>query len=258
MGVKGPVLPIFGTSMRRHLPNFLTLCNLSCGVLALALLLSGNPLRHAALLVLLAAVFDLLDGQVARALGVTSPLGKDLDSLADLVSFGVVPALVVFELMGMPQSGLFHQVPWLRYLALLIAPLSALRLARFNHDSRQQVDFIGLPTPAHALFWVGWPLVMSGQQVQQPEGWVLPVSEASFLIFLIVLPLLLNSGLRLFSLKFQPGGVAANRHRVLFLALSSVLVALTALAPVSVWLALPLVILLYLLMAVLRQYLFLH
>ncbi|MBL7941243.1 MAG: CDP-diacylglycerol--serine O-phosphatidyltransferase [Flavobacteriales bacterium] len=243
--------------MIRHLPNFLTLCNLGCGTLALALLLSGEPLHFASYLIVLAAIFDLADGWVARKLNASSPIGKDLDSLSDLVSFGVVPALLVYQMVAMVDLGLFHEAAWLRFIPLLIAPLSALRLARFNHDTRQTTDFIGLPTPAHALFWISWPLILheSANYDLLAGVWSLPVSQESFTIFMVVLPALLNSGLHLFSLKFKTGGIAANKDRVVFLALAAALVIVCGLLAGMIWLSLPLIILLYLVYSVITQYL---
>ncbi len=237
--------------MKPHIPNILTLCNLACGTLSLFWMMEGKPLYYASLLIIIAALFDLLDGLAARALKVTSAIGKDLDSLADLVSFAVVPSLIVFDMMGSVEAGLFAS-PYIKYVAIIIALLSALRLARFNNDVRQKNDFIGLPTPAHALFWISWPLILREQHNYDLMAgvWSVPVSQASFLIFLVVLPLLLNSGLKLFALKFQSGGWAANQQRYTFLLLGAAVLALCAIGAGIISLALPLLLLLYLVISV--------
>lgn len=128
----------------KHLPNFITSLNLLTGAIGCLLIANGEILTPI-YLVVLAAFFDLLDGLVARQLGVSSPLGKELDSLADMVSFGLLPAYYMTVLLGGKSEGYI-------YLAgLLIAVFSALRLAKFNIDDRQMDKFIGLPTPANAI-----------------------------------------------------------------------------------------------------------
>ncbi len=148
--------------LKQNLPNALTLSNLLCGCLAIQQLLAGNP-DLVPLLMLLAGVFDFFDGFAARALKVSSPIGKDLDSLADMVTFGVLPSMMAFRLIAESQlsslqtgeevAEFFMQFP--TSIALLIAVFSAYRLAKFNHDTRQSSSFIGMPTPANALFWAG-------------------------------------------------------------------------------------------------------
>ena len=141
-------------SVTRHIPNAVTCCNLVCGCMATGAAFHGQY-QWAVLMIVMGAVFDFFDGLTARALGVSSPIGKELDSLADVVTFGVAPSAVLFYL--------FHEVhvpefmmplrPVLPYTAFLMAAFSALRLAKFNLDARQSTRFIGLPTPANALFW---------------------------------------------------------------------------------------------------------
>lgn len=157
-----------------YIPNTLTSCNLMCGCLAVYTIFRGTP-EFAFLFVILGALFDFADGLSARLLGVSSPIGKELDSLADMITFGFAPAALVFnrliydqqgttfldsilgskpiwstDIMRMPLSMLIAIIP-----ALLIAIFSALRLAKFNLDTRQSMGFIGLPTPANCLFWMG-------------------------------------------------------------------------------------------------------
>ena len=139
--------------MKRHIPNTLTCLNLFSGCLAVVMAFDGQ-FTLAFAFILLSAVFDFFDGLAARALDAHSPIGKDLDSLADDVSFGVAPASMLFNLlqqMAVAQSwgGARALLP---YVAFLIAIFSALRLAKFNNDSRQTTSFIGLPVPANALY----------------------------------------------------------------------------------------------------------
>lgn len=171
----------------RHIPNFLTLCNLFCGIGAVYF--SGD-FNKAALLILAGGLFDLLDGAVARALKVTSDIGKDLDSLADLVTFGLAPALLYIAL---PHDTL----PWLLIPAFFIAGGSALRLAVFNQKP-SSLTFEGLPTPANALFITG---LLWGFH----NGSLLAAGFMSIPIVYYLVPAasfaLLNSGIRFFSLK---------------------------------------------------------
>ena len=140
--------------VRGGIPNTITCCNLISGCIATGCAFYGQY-QWAVLMIVVGAVFDFFDGMTARALGVSSPIGKELDSLADVVTFGVAPSAIVFYL--------FHQVHYpqilvpfkdfIPYTAFLMAAFSALRLAKFNLDERQSTQFIGLPTPANALFW---------------------------------------------------------------------------------------------------------
>lgn len=137
--------------MKRHIPNLITCLNLLSGALAIVFILSPyGEVRWGVYLIVLAAIFDFFDGMVARSLGVTSPIGKDLDSLADVVSFGLAPAILIFQSLVVEGFSFWAASP-----ALLIAAGAGLRLARFNNDTRQTTSFIGLPVPANALFWIG-------------------------------------------------------------------------------------------------------
>ncbi len=153
-------------SIKKHIPNFITSCNLLFGCLALTQTLDGN-LIWAAYFVGMAAVCDFFDGFAARKLGVTSVIGKDLDSLADMVSFGLVPGFVVFKMLHIgylthhESYAFIYNNSWIMYLPLIIPVFSALRLAKFNNDSRQTEAFIGLPTPANAIFFCSIPLIVN-------------------------------------------------------------------------------------------------
>ena len=153
------------------------------------------------------AVFDFFDGMAARLLGVSSPIGKELDSLADVVTFGVAPSAMVFSFLSS-----FHiHVPLVPFLAFVIAAFSALRLAKFNLDERQTMGFIGLPTPANALFW--------GSLIVGCGNWLhtLPYSAGIILLMVFVSCWLLVSEIPMFALKFKQWGWRGNEIRYLFL-----------------------------------------
>lgn len=138
-------------NIRKHIPNAITCLNLLSGSLAVIYaLLPDGDMSISVWLIVLAAVFDFFDGLVARALGVSSPIGKDLDSLADVVSFGLAPAVLMFAILKGEGFSIVASAP-----VLLIVAFAALRLAHFNNDTRQTMSFIGLPVPSSALFWVG-------------------------------------------------------------------------------------------------------
>lgn len=137
--------------MKKHIPNLLTCGNLLAGSLAVAFTLYHHRADVAMALIVLAAIFDFFDGLVARALGVSSPIGKDLDSLADVVSFGLAPAtLVWYTLQGLGITSVWS------YGVFLLVAFAALRLAKFNNDTRQSTSFLGLPVPSNALFFLGY------------------------------------------------------------------------------------------------------
>lgn len=137
--------------MKKHIPNLITCLNLLAGALAIVFILSSEgDAQWGVFLIILAAVFDFFDGLVARALGVSSPIGKDLDSLADVISFGLAPGTLIFHSLTEQGFSYILATP-----ALVIAAGAGLRLAKFNNDTRQTTSFIGLPVPANALFWIG-------------------------------------------------------------------------------------------------------
>ncbi len=200
------------------------------------------PLVTAAYLIGIAAVADFFDGLVARALHVSSPIGKDLDSLADMVSFGVVPGAILFQLLrhALPATGLPE---WLAYVAFVVSIFSALRLAKFNNDTRQSDSFIGLPTPACTLVVASLPLILAHDTFSLQDiilnPWVL-------LLLALTLAGLLVAELPLFALKFKNLRWQDNSLQFIFLLLSlGLLVVLQAAA-------IPLVILLYVLLSVVK------
>ncbi len=213
-------------NLLRHLPNTLTLLNLLSGCAGIAGVWIGSADR-ALWFVLAACVFDFFDGFAARALGVSSPIGKELDSLADMVSFGVLPSLVMVRLIET-----ISPYDYLPYIGFLLAVCSALRLAKFNIDETQRDTFIGLPTPANALF------ITSLVYLQSP--WDFVISQDVFLVVITaVFSFLLISPWPLFALKFKTYAWRDNRLEFTFLAFSVFLLAVWQFA------ALPFVILTY-------------
>ena len=201
-----------------NIPNMLTLANLLSGAIAVIAILQYHNYTLALGLVVLAAVFDFLDGFVARLLHQQSPLGVQLDSLADDVTFGLVPALVMFDMYSTSASyyGCGCVVmEYLGYVTLLIAAFSVLRLAKFNIDTTQSTDFSGLPTPANAL------LLMSLAMLCQ-KGYIALYQE-HILLLSVAMSLLLISPIRMFALKFKGFGWKGNELRYIFI-LASVLI----------------------------------
>ena len=233
--------------MKRHLPNAVTCLNLLCGCLALTNIFAGR-LDVGAYFVAAAALADFADGLLARALRVSSAIGKDLDSLADMVSFGVVPGAMLFVLLqralGPLEPGTDTLVGWTQYVpyfGFLVTIFSALRLAKFNNDTRQTTSFIGLPTPACTLVVASLPLILTFDQF----GLARIILHPGLLLGLtVLLSGLLVAELPLFALKFKNLRWGDNRRRFLFLLLAvALLLGLKAAA-------VPLIVLLYVLMSV--------
>ncbi|AMJ64523.1 CDP-alcohol phosphatidyltransferase family protein [Hymenobacter sp. PAMC 26628] len=230
--------------MKKHIPNALTCLNLLCGCLALTFVFTPglHNLVVGAYFVGLAAVADFLDGLVARALRVSSPIGKDLDSLADMVSFGVVPGAILYMLLNTALASAAPLVGGLQYLplaAFILTIFSALRLAKFNNDTRQTNSFIGLPTPACTLVVASLPLILAAYSGAPTAIDKLILNPWALLALTVVLSGLLVAELPLFALKFKSFGLVGNRQRYLFLLLAGAL---------TLWLhaaAVPLVVLLY-------------
>ena len=191
--------------MKKHIPNILTLANLFAGCIGIVYVFENN-LAYAAYAIWIAAVFDFLDGFSARLLKVSSPIGKELDSLADMVTFGALPSFILFKMMG----GASYELA--SYVAFALALFSALRLAKFNVDTRQSNTFIGMPTPAAAFFVSGLPF----WQTQYPEL----MSWQIIMIITVILSLLLVSPIKMLALKFTEYSVKNNWHRYIVLLLS--------------------------------------
>lgn len=189
-------------NITKHIPNTITCLNLFTGCIAVWLGFQGNY-GGAMLAVLLSGVFDFLDGLAARLFKAYSPLGKELDSLADVISFGLAPGAIVFSML---QQTTLHEY-W-AFVAFLIPVFSALRLAIFNLDSRQESSFIGLPTPANAIFWSGLAYAYSGFFVANP--WLL-------LSTVLLFSVLMLANLPMFSLKLKNFSWNENRTRYIFI-----------------------------------------
>lgn len=224
-------------SVFRFLPNAMTLGNLAAGATGLYLL-SGGHVINASWMILLAALLDLLDGMVARAVGVDSPIGRDLDSLADLVSFGVLPGALAGWLIK--EAG---GAEWMVILSVIIVPVSAAyRLARFNNDPGQGTSFKGLPAPANGIFlgtWAlgiaygkGWGMELLLQIAENPTATLVVVAGSSFLML---------SRIPLLSFKFSSLKQKSNIYRGALILAAIVLFIMTGMA------ALPFIVLLYIL-----------
>ncbi len=240
--------------MRQHIPNLITLLNVFSGCVAVVFAVL-NQLDLAALFVFLGIVFDWFDGLAARLLNVQSELGVQLDSLADMITSGLVPGIVMFQLLGMSTSGGWNlefsasaseSILWLGgnftplpFVGFLITLASAYRLAKFNIDENQATSFIGLPTPANALLIVSLPLILIYQQNDVLNDLIL---NQWFLLGLTLLSaFLLNSKVELFALKFKNWGFKENAFRYIFIIVSLVLLLTMK------FLAVPMIVLFYLL-----------
>lgn len=196
----------------RNIPNSITCCNLISGCIATYNAFLGD-IRMALLWIIVGAVFDFFDGMSARLLKVSSPIGKELDSLADDITFGFAPSAIIFYELSIMEypSELMMLKPYLPYFAFVMAAYSALRLAKFNLDERQSLGFIGLPTPANALFWGA--LFVGAQNFMESTAYMLPV----VLLMICVSCWLLIAEVPMFALKFKQWGWKGNEVKYIFL-----------------------------------------
>ena len=204
--------------MRRHIPNMITCCNLLSGCVAAVFAFQG-VYTVAFACIIMGAVFDFFDGLTARALKVSSPIGKELDSLADVITFGLAPATMAYSWLCECASAHLDMLvaSAMPFAAFLLVAFSALRLAKFNVDERQTSSFIGLPTPANALFWGGLVIGSHDVVVAQSYGWVL------VLVLIVLFSWLLVAEIPMFSLKFKNLSWKSNRIAYTFLLVSLVL-----------------------------------
>jgi len=246
--------------MKKHIPNALTLLNLFCGCVAVVFAVS-NDFITASVFVFLGIFFDFFDGFFARKFNVQGPLGVQLDSLADMVTSGVVPGIIMFKLLSLTaatheivnlDADWTHSMFWtgfkvspLPFFGLLITLASAYRLAKFNIDEDQQSYFKGLPTPANTLLIISLPLILEFQNNDLMNAIVL---NKWFLAGLTLLSCyLLNSSIKLFALKFKTWGFKANASRYIFILLCIIFLIVFQFA------AIPLIILLYIGMSLLDE-----
>lgn len=215
--------------MKKQIPNIVTLLNLFSGCIAIVMAFNGN-FSAVFIWVIIAAIFDFLDGFVARSLGATSKLGIELDSLSDVVSFGVAPAVAIFILLQdftvfpeflLPIS---YYVP---FIAFLLPAFSAYRLAKFNIDTRQTTSFIGLPTPANGLFWVSYAYGM--QNLIGTNQLYIYLSIALIMIF----SWLMVSEIRMFSLKIKSVAIKGNERLYILLVTMIALVSILGISGIA-------------------------
>lgn len=242
--------------MIKQIPNLITALNILCGSVAILFAVSGN-LIVASVFVFLGIFFDFFDGLAARLLNAQSEVGLQLDSLADVITSGVVPGIIMFQLMNLAFVGnmqtltdVFSGQGWnvgvnnyLPLIGLLIVVASAYRLAKFNVDTRQTSGFIGLPTPANTLLILSLPLILEYQFSEVAESIIL--NKWVLIGLTLVSSILLNAEIPLFALKFKTWDFKSNAVRYVFLALCVVLLITLK------FLAIPIIILLYIVLSLL-------
>lgn len=242
-----------GVTVKKSLPNFVTILSLLSGSIATVLAFQDN-LIAAACFIFAAAVFDFMDGMVARALKAYSPMGKELDSLSDVISFGMAPAAILFRILLMSlvkrDSSFNYETADALHLVILFSPFlitafSALRLAKFNIDERQTSSFIGLPTPASAIFIASLALILIGKTDCFLHSVIL--NPGVLLGIIVVLCALLVAEIPMFSLKIKSLRFADNRLRYFFL-----LIALLALIFFNLY-AIPFVIIFYVILSIIND-----
>ena len=234
-----------------NLPNIITCCNLLCGCMAIFYGIQGE-VGYASLFIIAGAIFDFFDGMTARALGISGPIGKEIDSLADAVSFGIAPAILAYQIaQGVfgPEANAIDFA-----LAMIMAAFSALRLAKFNCDERQTLSFIGLPTPSNAWFWIGLTFVC---RLDGVHSWLTTLNPEIFgilwLAVILCMSCLLISEIPMFSLKLKKGhnGFAENKARYIFLGLTAIILVVSSILGLEYLAASPaLIILIYILLSI--------
>lgn len=230
-------------NIKKHIPNTITLLNLLCGCIALIYAIDFD-FQMALFFVALGIFFDFFDGFFARLFKVSHPLGLQLDSLADMVTSGLVPGFVMTRMISQSQT----TAPAIAYIGFIITLGSCLRLARFNIDTRQTDSFIGLPTPANALFILSLPLI---RDTSQYEFINIALSNSWFLIGISgVSAFVLNSEIPLFSLKIKKNNISDNKLQIIFVVISLVLLIYFQFLGIS------LVILLYVLLSIINNLFF--
>ena len=224
--------------MSKHIPNLLTISNLICGCIALYFTFQ-DELVFTAYLIGLALIFDFMDGTTARLLNVSNPIGKELDSLADMVSFGLVPGAVVFNLL---EGSTLSQYS---FISLIIPIFSAYRLAKFNIDENQNENFIGLPTPANCLVFISIPLITTFNS-ESTIAYLFEIPEM-LLSITILMSIALVSRINLFSLKFKNLKLQDNKYRFFLITMSIILLTFIEFS------AIPIIILIYMMMSIVKR-----
>ena len=228
--------------MKKHIPNFITTLNLFSGCAGIIIALTYR-IDYAAYFIALSAFFDFLDGMAARILHVKSDIGKELDSLADVVSFGVLPGILIYQLMAASPNtpASLSYISIFSLIALIIPVLSAVRLAKFNLDTRQTTSFIGLPVPANALFLGSLPLIKMQAGFNDSLSWLTVFTDNYYILAVIAIgmSLMLVSEIPLISLKFRNLKFADNRPQFILVAFAVVSFTLLTFT------AIPLIILAY-------------
>lgn len=229
-------------NIKKHIPNLITLLNLFSGCIALIFAIDLN-FEMAFFFVSLGIFLDFFDGFFARLFKVSSPLGLQLDSLADMVTSGVVPGFVMVLMLS---NGNLSVNNWLPYLGFIITLGSCYRLANFNIDTRQTDSFIGLPTPANALLILSLPLILQNTSSEFVQN--LLTNPYFLLATTAFSAFILNAEIPLFSLKIKEFNFAKNKLQIIFLSMSVFLLI------VLQFLAIPLIILFYVLLSVVNNY----
>lgn len=223
--------------IKKHIPNSITLLNLLCGILSIYTLYSTESLIIPSLFIIIGALLDFCDGLAARLLKAYSDIGKELDSLADVVTFGVAPSLILVDLLQefYAYNSLLSSYSLVAYIPLLMALMSAYRLAKFNIDQRQTTGFIGLPTPANALIWLSLPVIYY-LETTKTHLWGLNIPQFYYTLTALLLnPILMILGsilmsfllvaeLPLFALKFKNLKWKDNKEKFIFLIIAILLI----------------------------------
>ncbi|OQX99311.1 MAG: CDP-diacylglycerol--serine O-phosphatidyltransferase [Bacteroidetes bacterium 4572_128] len=243
----------------KYIPNFLTSLNIFSGSLAIIMAFEGY-LIYSSYLIAVAIFFDFLDGFSARMLNAYSSIGKDFDSLADLVSFGVAPSIIVYQMFK--KSGISY-VPnmldsmplneiLLLFSSLLITVFSALRLAKFNVDTRQTDSFIGLPTPANAILFASFPLILNSNYSKEltETAHLILLNPYFLLTITIIQSFLLVSELPMFSLKFKNFKFYGNRTKYFFLIISLIFLIILK------FYSIPLIIIFYIILSIINNWIY--
>jgi len=229
--------------IKKNIPNLITLGNLTCGLLSIIFAFEGN-LVLAGTFIFYGAILDFFDGFAARLLKVNSEIGKQLDSMADMVTFGVAPGILIYQLIAMTNENplaISHELT-ISLIAFLIPIFSAIRLAKFNIDTRQTSSFIGLPTPAAAIFIASLPIIGANYYTN--------FSLELLIVSTVILSILLVAELPLFSLKISKGETLKNQLniiRIAFLISSVILLFILKFA------AIPFIVILYIFLSIINN-----